>query len=220
MKLSEIFYSIQGEGLYAGVPSVFIRLAGCPYDCRWCDTPYAIKPADSREMTVEQVFESVKRNLPGHAVVTGGEPFITDELCELTSVLKNADAIVTIETSAPFYLADLECDLLSISPKLSNSLKNPHEKVPFDPACTARLMKKYDCQLKFVVEKPIDIVEINSTLDKLPQISKDRIMLMPCAANRDEYLKRAKMVADICLETGFRFCPRHHIMLWGNKRGK
>ncbi|MEJ2649858.1 MAG: 7-carboxy-7-deazaguanine synthase QueE, partial [Sedimentisphaerales bacterium] len=125
MKINEIFYSLQGEGFLAGVPSVFIRLAGCPLRCRWCDTRYAWHEDSCDDMTIEEIIEEVDKWSCGHIVITGGEPMINAQLPDLVRELKNKGRHITIETSGIAYIADIPCDLMSISPKLSNS-------VPFD----------------------------------------------------------------------------------------
>src|SRR5215469_18951154 len=74
LNVSEIFYSIQGEGLLAGVPSVFVRLSGCNLRCTWCDTPYTSWEPQGAETTIESIVERVRGYSCAHVVVTGGEP--------------------------------------------------------------------------------------------------------------------------------------------------
>jgi len=76
MKIAEIFYSLQGEGKLAGMPSVFVRVAGCNLRCVWCDTPYASWEPVGAEMTAERVAAEVLKYGAGHVVVTGGEPMM------------------------------------------------------------------------------------------------------------------------------------------------
>src|SRR5260370_20755255 len=82
MKIAEIFYSIQGEGMLAGVPSVFVRTSGCNLRCEWCDTPYTSWNPEGRDMRVEEIVAEVRRHGASHAVVTGGEPMIADAVIE------------------------------------------------------------------------------------------------------------------------------------------
>src|SRR6476659_6799914 len=120
MKISEIFYSIQGEGMLTGVPSVFVRTSGCNLRCVWCDTPYTSWQPEGSDMTVEDILEAI-RVYPGkHAVVTGGEPLIAPQIVEVTRGIKQLGLHITIETAGTVF-HPVACDLMSISPKLENS---------------------------------------------------------------------------------------------------
>ncbi|MDP6055020.1 MAG: 7-carboxy-7-deazaguanine synthase QueE, partial [Candidatus Latescibacteria bacterium] len=120
MKISEIFYSIQGEGALVGMPSVFIRTSGCNLRCRWCDTPYTSWSPEGDEMTVENILGVVEDYAATHVVITGGEPMLMKEMPDLTRRLKDCGYHITIETAATVY-QQVACDLASLSPKLSNS---------------------------------------------------------------------------------------------------
>jgi 7-carboxy-7-deazaguanine synthase len=122
VKISEIFHSLQGEGFLAGVPSVFVRLAGCPLQCRWCDTKYAWDASAGKDYDVAEVVEIAKKPRCRHIVITGGEPMIDSDLLTLVRGLKAVDKHITIETAGIAYVPDMPCDLMSISPKLSNSV--------------------------------------------------------------------------------------------------
>ena len=76
MKVSEIFYSIQGEGSLAGVPSVFVRVSGCNLRCVWCDTPYTSWNPEGREMSIGEILAQSTSYGASHVVLTGGEPMI------------------------------------------------------------------------------------------------------------------------------------------------
>ena len=90
MLISEIFYSIQGEGELTGVPSVFVRTSGCNLRCVWCDTPYASWNPEGADMSVDQILEEVKKHPARHCVLTGGEPMITRGIHELAQALRHA----------------------------------------------------------------------------------------------------------------------------------
>src|SRR5580704_1718576 len=87
IRISEIFYSIQGEGVLAGIPSVFVRLSGCNLRCVWCDTPYTSWHPEGREMSIDEIEAAVRGYGATHAVLTGGEPMIFSESIELTQRL-------------------------------------------------------------------------------------------------------------------------------------
>ena len=88
MKVSEIFYSLQGEGFLAGVPSVFVRLAGCPLRCRWCDTKYAWETTSGQESAVDDIIKTIERFPTEYVVVTGGEPMVRTDLPELLQAVQ------------------------------------------------------------------------------------------------------------------------------------
>ena len=208
------------------MPSVFVRLAGCPLRCRWCDTKYAWSGSAGTEYTVEQVkgkFESYRTN---HIVITGGEPMTNPELPELLKALAGENLHITIETSGIKFVPDLPCDLMSISPKLSNStptepdLALQHEKMRFDLPALQQLIDNYRYQLKFVVDGPDDIQEIEECLTNLKNVNHGKVFLMPQAVRLDEYLAKSKITAELCKQTGFRFSPRLQILLWNNERGR
>jgi 7-carboxy-7-deazaguanine synthase len=80
MLISEIFYSVQGEGSLVGVPSVFVRTSGCNLRCGWCDTPYASWKPEGVEMSVEEILAEVAKHPTRYVVVTGGEPMVAKEM--------------------------------------------------------------------------------------------------------------------------------------------
>ena len=120
MNISEIFYSIQGEGMLTGVPSVFVRTSGCNLRCAWCDTPYTSWEPEGENQTLGGILSTVRRFWANHVVVTGGEPMIAPDIVALTEGLKRIDQHITIETAGTVF-KPVVCDLMSISPKLANS---------------------------------------------------------------------------------------------------
>jgi len=224
MIINEIFYSLQGEGSLLGVPSVFVRIAGCPLRCKWCDTKYAWGESAGEEMSIEAIAEKVLAFEIRHVVITGGEPMVNDELIALIDAIDDPSLHITIETSGIEYVGGLKCDLMSISPKLSNSVEaNSGEKPEVEPLnidAIQRLIDEYDYQIKFVVDSPDDLNEIAGVIAKLKNINPYKIMLMPQASTKVEYVKKLPMVAEIAKNTGFALSPRLQVELWGNSRGK
>ena len=98
MWISEIFYSLQGEGELTGVPSVFIRFAGCNLRCSWCDTKYASWTPEGTHLSMDEILAEVERHPAAHVVLTGGEPMIAKELPDLASRLRAGGKHITIET--------------------------------------------------------------------------------------------------------------------------
>ena len=227
MYISEIFHSIQGEGLLTGVPSVFIRTSGCNLRCRWCDTPYTSWSPEGVEQSVDEIMKGIAGFPARHAVITGGEPLLMKDLHELTEKLGTAGYHVTIETAGTVY-ADLRCDLASISPKLSNSTPwneedgkyaRNHERVRINLPVLGRFMTAYPYQLKFVVDRREDLDEVESLIAELDGVDRTRVLLMPQGRTAEELNHRGVWVAEACKTRGFRYCPRVHIDLYGDTRG-
>src|SRR4051794_8512532 len=122
MLISEIYCSLQGEGLLTGTPSVFVRASGCNLRCWFCDTPYTSWQPEGEDWSVEEIVDDVRRQQSSihHVVITGGEPMLFAELIPLTQRLQTAGFHLTIETAGTLFLP-VECDLMSISPKLASS---------------------------------------------------------------------------------------------------
>ena len=226
MVINEIFFSLQGEGFLAGVPSVFVRLAGCPLRCRWCDTKYAWDKRAGEDYTIADITQTVQQWPCKFIVITGGEPMIHSGLPELAMELKSAGKHITIETAGIAYIPEMPCDLMSISPKLSNSAPDDakayaaHEDSRLDIAVLQELVDNYEYQLKFIVDSQEDLPEIQQTVEKIGSVNPEKVMLMPQAATRNELLAKSPMVAKMCKQTGFAFSQRLQVLLWNNRKGK
>lgn len=226
MKIAEIFYSIQGEGILVGVPSVFVRTSGCNLRCTWCDTPYASWDPQGEDLSIEHIADTVAGFQAQHIVITGGEPMIMPQIVPLTRTLRDAGRHVTIETAGTVY-APVICDLMSISPKLSSSVPYDreggkwaahHDRLRYQREILKRLIGEYAYQLKFVVTSPDDLEEITKIRDDLAA-EKERIILMPEGISRELLQERGLWLAEICKMNGYRYSPRLHIDLWGDRRG-
>jgi 7-carboxy-7-deazaguanine synthase len=213
MKVIDIFYSLQGEGFLAGVPSVFVRLAGCPLRCKWCDTKYAWDEKSGKDYSIEEICQKVLQWKSKFVVITGGEPMVRSDLPELVQKIKQLGKHITIETAGIAFVTDLACDLMSISPKLSNTGSVPEETI------IRKLIDNYKYQLKFVVDSGDDLAEIQQTIERIGNVDCDKVILMPQAATRNELLSKSPMVAEVCKQSGFAFCQRLHVLLWDNRRG-
>lgn len=226
MKIAEIFYSVQGEGSLTGVPSVFIRTSGCNLRCTWCDTPYTSWQPEGERWTAEAILQAVAQYPAQHVVVTGGEPMIAPGIVPLTEALRAKGLHITIETAGTVY-APVACDLMSISPKLANSTPlereggrwaAQHDRLRIQPDVLRCLMKDYEHQLKFVIATPADLDEIRSLVRSLGA-APGRVILMPEGTEPEVLRERGRWVVEICKAEGFRFSPRLHVELWGNRRG-
>ncbi len=231
MRIAEIFRSLQGEGRLTGVESVFVRTSGCNLRCRFCDTRYASWEPEGDYLSVEEVVARVERiaaeTALGHVVVTGGEPMMLPELVLLCAALRRRGMHITIETAGTRY-QPVECDLMAVSPKLSNSTPNVeeapqwiglHERNRAAPDVLRRLNDEYDCQFKFVVDSLADCEEVTAYLADFPEIDRGRILLMPMGTKAAELAAKARWIELYCEEHGLRFCPRRHIEWFGCRRG-
>jgi 7-carboxy-7-deazaguanine synthase len=228
VKLSELFFSIQGEGKLSGVPSVFVRASGCNLRCVWCDTPYASWNPEGEDVPVTEIIKRVTAFGIRHVVLTGGEPMIMPDIEELCVGLRSRDHHITIETAATVF-KPVAHDLASLSPKLSNSTPAErdggrfalaHDRMRINIDVIQHFIDAAaDFQLKFVVSEESDLAEIDALLKRLKNWTPADVLLMPEGIDGEALALRSVWVAELCKRTGYRFCPRLHISLYGNKRG-
>ena len=243
MLISEIYISRQGEGRLTGTPSVFVRTSGCNLRCDFCDTPFTSWKPEGSQYSATEVSAAVLRaaadQLPPradchddsdgpatHVVLTGGEPMLAKEVESLCESLKSHQFHITIETAGTLD-RQLSCDLMSISPKLSNSTPSPeragqwaakHEATRHRPDVVTSLIARHDYQLKFVVAREEDLDEIESFLSEVGEVDRSKVLLMPEGVDAATLEQRAIWLEPLCADRGFTFCPRQHIFWYGNKR--
>ena len=227
MRIAEIYKSVQGEGFLTGTESVFVRASGCNLRCWYCDTPYASWRPEGDDLSVPEILAQVIPCSGTHVVVTGGEPILFAELIPLCSLLRELGYHITIETAGTLYLP-LTCDLMSISPKLSNSTPavedeprwhQRHERTRHAPDIVRRLMQDYTYQLKFVVDSPADCEEVEAYLRTLPEVDRGRVLLMPQGEEAEVLERTGRWLEPFCREHELQFCPRKHIEWFGLTRG-
>jgi 7-carboxy-7-deazaguanine synthase len=181
------------------------------------------------------------RKSPSHLVLTGGEPMLFAELVPLAAELRRLGWHITIETAGTLYLP-VVCDLMSISPKLSNSSPLPlgegpgvraappaerdprwtklHGQHRHAPDVIRRLIAEYDYQLKFVVDRLADCEEVLAYLAEFPQIERSRAMLMPQGVDAAALAEKARWLQPYCAARDLTFCPRRQIEWFGMERGR
>jgi 7-carboxy-7-deazaguanine synthase len=224
MLISELFHSLQGEGRHAGVPSVFVRTSGCNLRCWFCDTPYTSWRPEGEERSVDSLIEQVRAFDCRHVVVTGGEPLLVKEVVELTERLRALGHYLTIETAGTVYLP-VQADLMSISPKLANSTPRDtdwaarHDERRHRPDVIRRLIDEYDYQLKFVIDAPEDVTDVERYLEEFLEVTPERVYLMPQAIEREPLREKSVWIEAEAARRGWRLSPRLHIELFGNTRG-
>ncbi len=225
--VSEIFFSIQGEGIYAGTPSVFVRTYRCNLTCTWCDTKYtwlgqdrARPGVEYTEMSVAAALEAISGLGCKHVVLTGGEPLLHQRALEpLISALKESGCFIEVETNgtiAPSPQVARLVDSFNVSPKISNS--QVPEAARLRPDSLGAFVRSGKAWFKFVVCNEGDVAEVEGVISRIG-IPRERVLLMPEGTDPSTILKRGQWLVDVCKEREFRFAPRLHILLYGNTRG-
>ena len=228
MRIAEIFFSVQGEGLLTGVPSVFVRTSGCNLRCAWCDTKYASWQPEGDEMEIAGIVAEVLRHPARNVVLTGGEPMVAKGIHALAEQLRAAGKHITIETAGTIAPGGIAYDLASLSPKLANSTPNEgiepawrekHERLRLQPGVIRQWLGG-EFQMKFVVRDEGDLPEIETLLGEIGlPIPPDRILFMPEGITVEALRQRQSLIVELCKRKGYRYCPRLHIELFGNRRG-
>lgn len=206
---------------------MFVRASGCNLRCWFCDTPHASWAPEGVDLTVDEIIAQVEEWDCRHVVLTGGEPMLFAELIPLCERLRRARRHVTIETAGTLYLP-VTCNLMSISPKLSGSTpsidQHPHwarrhERSRWQPDVVRRLIAEHVYQLKFVIDRPDELDEVDDWLAELPSYDPKRVLLMPQGTTPDELAARAVWLKPHCVNRGFTYCPRKQIEWYGATRG-
>ena len=226
IRISEIFSSLQGEGLLCGTPSTFIRTSGCNLRCWFCDTRYASWEPEGDYWSADQLLHQCQQLEQSHVVITGGEPMVFNAMPELCRLLREHEFHITIETAGTVHHS-LQCDLMSLSPKLNNStplesgkeLQVKHDRRRHRPDIVQKLMQEHEYQLKFVVDGAADGEEVLGYLDLLSDVDMERVLIMPQGTTSEALAKQAEWLLPWCAKHQLRFCPRSHIEWYGNKRG-
>ena len=223
----EIFRSIQGEGVSAGAPSVFLRLAMCNLSCVWCDTRYTwdwdhfTKDSEVMAMSCEEFQERILSFDCDRLVITGGEPLLQQrELGILVESLKRRGRYCEVETNGTMTPTAEMAEAVSqwnVSPKLGNSSVARHRReVPSAMNAFRGLDNAY---FKFVIAETQDVEEVRDLVDRY-DLPPRRVVLMPEGVTSRVLQERGAWVAEACALHGFRFSIRLHILLWGNERGR
>jgi organic radical activating enzyme len=224
LPVTEIFFSIQGEGVYAGLPAVFLRTTYCNLWCEWCDTKYTWKRGliKTDHLSLNAVAEKI---LAHHAarllVVTGGEPLLHKaQLAKIFEIIKTkTDLAVEIETNGttpPSTKLDEYVSHYNVSPKLSNSGIEWRYRIKQDTLAFYNNSPKAD--FKFVIMNEADVDEVLDLIDK-GLIKSEKVLLMPEGTDSRVLLQRSQWIVELCKKYGFRFSPRLHVWLWGNRKG-
>ena len=231
-----IFHTVQGEGKFVGVPSIFVRLSACNLRCEWsngdgtttkCDTPYSSHEPEKLLKTVKEVFDDVMAIDCKHVVVTGGEPMLQVNVVHLINALEDAGRHVTVETNGTIY-RECKASFWSVSPKLATSC--PHTSEHFEMHHSKRLnanaladIARRPHQLKFVLSRPSDEIDVRLIVDliKLANRSYDEsnVYLMPQGVSVAQFDSKMEWLVEMAKKNKWNITDRLHIRLWGHKRG-
>jgi len=239
----EIFHTLQGEGVSAGVPAVFVRASLCNLHCRWCDTEYTWnftgtpwphdkdpqpggakheKSAVMLERSPAEVAEEVARHPCRRVVLTGGEPLLQQgEWLEMIALLRERDGryffeVETNGTLRPEPRFEAAVDQFNVSPKLAHA--GMPEKLRLVPGVLAHFAASPKAWFKFVAACDGDFAEIDELVTRFA-LPADRLLVMPEGRSAAQLDRNATAVAEACLQRGWRFADRLHVRLWGDRRG-
>lgn len=229
LKISELFCdTVQGEGRYTGTPAVFLRLMGCPVNCKWCDTSdiwrSGVVKSTVELLTLFQEEELFKKFEQGHhLVITGGSPLLQQkQLIEFLRELKEMCPSVFVELeNEGYYVPDDEMfwyvDQWNISPKLlSMGTIYPYFQKMVSNSIHFKGMENAD--FKFVVEGDKQWDEIKEMFLDKDLIEKNQIILMPLGAVKEELERNREKVVELAVREGVRFSDRLQVTVWSNKK--
>ena len=211
LDICEIFYSLQGESTFTGLPCVFIRLSGCNLSCSWCDTPYANK--ESQSMTFDQILKKVASFNCNLVEITGGEPLLQDDTPALISMLLEKNYQVLLETNGSKSIKNIHSNCIKIidikCPSSNESDSFLSENINF--------LSEHD-EIKFVIGSRKDYEFAKSIIEKeLTGISQKKIHLSPVFGQISPEVIAAWMIEDNLYA---RLSLQQHKLIWNpDKRG-
>lgn len=208
--INEIFYSIQGESLSAGLPTIFIRLTGCPLRCQYCDTPYAF--TEGRKMTFQEIIADIKKYNCKNITITGGEPLSQENTKHLIDQLIDLNYEISIETSNAISIEKLN-ELVAIVLDIKTPDSGESDKNVID---NYKFLKKTD-QVKFVICS-IDDYEWSKKYIIKHELNKlCNILMSPSYGQMDIRILAENMLSD---NIEARLQTQLHKIIWDNERGR
>jgi len=210
LSVTEIFFSLQGESRTAGIPTVFIRLSGCPLRCSYCDTRFAYEQGE--DMAIASILEAVAQFHSSYVTVTGGEPLAQDESVPLLKALCDAGYNTSLETGGML-------DVAKVDPRV---VKVIDLKTPGSDECESNCYDNIDHlqphdQIKFVICSEEDYIWAREQLQEWELSERCEILFSPCHGRQN-----ATELAEWILRDHLpvRFQLQLHKQLWGDERGK
>lgn len=209
LKITEIFHSLQGEARNVGLPTVFVRLTGCPLRCDYCDTAYAF--AGGEWMDIESIINNVKQHSTPHVTITGGEPLAQKNCITLLNQLCDLDYDVSLETSGAVLVDQVDKRVVKVldvkTPASKEEDKNKFENFTF--------LNVHD-QIKFVICDENDYRWSKLLIEKYKLENKCEILFSPGHDQLDAVTLANWVLRD---KLNVRFQIQLHKYLWGDKPG-
>jgi 7-carboxy-7-deazaguanine synthase len=212
MKINEIFKSIQGEGIMIGLPTLFIRTAGCDLRCRWCDTPYALLEGQGTEWTIASIVAEAKRRQVTDICITGGDPLMQREgTMELISSLLDEGFRIVLETSGAYDISDLpSSERLTLSMDIKLPGSGMEDRNMFS---NIRHLNRRD-QLKFIIADRGDYEYARKVMSEYSIPCE--IIMTPVGGREIGWLAEAALHDNLSV----RVLPQLHKYIWGDERGR
>ncbi len=209
LRVNEIFCSIQGESTSTGIPTIFVRLTGCPLRCHYCDTAYAF--TEGEWMSLDQIEARVAGFGLQHVTVTGGEPLAQKNCLELLRNLCDQEYVVSLETSGALDISQVDPRVTRVmdlkAPASGEAGRNRWENIPY--------LREQD-QIKFVLSDRKDYVWAKSVLLEHDLMHRCEVLFSP-AFETLEFRQLAEWILEDRLPV--RFQVQLHKLLWGDERG-
>jgi len=210
LRITEIFYSLQGEANTVGLPTVFIRLSGCPLRCSYCDTAYAF--SGGKKYTLMQIIEQVKAYNTRYITVTGGEPLAQPGCHDLLKLLADEGYSVSLETSGAMDVSIVDKRIIKVmdlkTPSSNEMDRNLYRNIDF--------LEAQD-QIKFVIADNEDYQWSKAMLEQYQLISKCQVLFSPVMGTMQPAQLADKILTD---QLSVRFQIQLHKYLWDDAQGK
>lgn len=210
LRITEIFYSLQGESNTVGYPTVFVRLTGCPLRCVYCDSAYAFK--GGKRFTMTEVLSEVAAYQPKYVTVTGGEPLAQPACIELLKQLCDAGYFVSIETSGALDISSIDQRVMTVmdwkTPESGEMHRNRQENVKY--------LKSMD-QVKYVISSREDYEWSKSSMIKDGFVDRCDVLFSPVYEKLQPQCLADWIVAD---RIPVRFQFQLHKLLWNDEPGR
>lgn len=210
LRITEIFYSLQGESNTVGLPTVFIRLTGCPLRCVYCDTEYAF--TGGKKITIDEILAQVDSYGTSYVTVTGGEPLAQPGCLDLMTRLLDKGYTVSLETSGALDISKVDPRVIKVmdlkTPSSGELSRNLYQNIGS--------LNRQD-QIKFVIGNQEDYAWSKAALDEYDLLERCQILFSPVMGRQDPTDLAEKILAD---RLPVRFQIQLHKLLWADARGK
>jgi len=208
MKINEIFYSIQGEGKWTGMPNIFVRVTGCNLRCSYCDTKYAYD--DGKELSIDEIVNHIDKYPCKYVCITGGEPLLQHETPDLINAVIKRNYKISLETNGSINIENIvNKKYLMISLDVKCPSSNMHEKMHLE---NIYLLRKND-QLKIIIQNKEDYNYAKKIIKKYDPIC--HVFFQPVWTTNTKNLAGWILRDGLNVKLGLQI----HKMIWGDTKG-